>query len=889
MRHNGRSLKWLSLPLLEERTGLQISSLPYCYRILLENVLWSAHEKDVQADLTPFIERDGRPVPFRPVRILMQDFTGVPCIVDLAALREALASSGTAPQELQPRLPADLVIDHSVQLDQTASPEALAANMRLEMQRNAERYRLLKWSAQAFENLRVYPPGSGICHQLNLEHIATCVRIVDGGSSGEFIRPDTVLGTDSHTTTINALGVLGWGVGGIEAEAVMMGETLHLPLPPVTGVRLVGSLPPEVSATDLALTLTRLLREHKVVGHLVEFFGEGVNTLSLPDRVPAANMAPEYGATTGFFPLDRAAVEYLSATGRDPHLVSLVAEYGRLQRLLREDPAQEPQYDRVVEFDLGKVEPVVAGPRRPHEVVPVNGIGDYFDRLLRLPPSEGGLRREEGAPGVPPGPSTSLRDGDVVIASITSCTNTSSPSLLIAAALLARNAREAGLAVPPHVRTSFTPGSRAAVALLEKLGLMRDLEALGFHACAFGCATCIGNSGPLPEDVARAIRESGVTAVAVLSGNRNFENRIHPLVRANFLCSPEMVVAFALQGHVRSDPLDMPLNTADGSRVRLRDLRPTREQVARLAEQANDPELYRRAYREAESSAEWDSLTAAESDRDGRTARLYPWDPDSTYIRRPPFFDPPPDCRPAAAPCVIRNARCLAVLGDFVTTDHISPAGAIPPDSPAGRYLKDCGVAEKDFNTYGSRRGNHEVMVRGAFSNPRLRNRLTRRPGGWTVHLPSAQEMTIYEAAQRYRAEGVPLIILAGRMYGAGSSRDWAAKGTALLGVRAVIAESFERIHRCNLVEMGVLPLEFCDGATIESLGLSGRELYHLQPPAGEARPAFLQVTATAEDGAVISFRVRVRLDTDRDWDYLSYGGILPLIYCDLSRLSSRR
>jgi len=869
----------LSLARLQEETGLAVSRLPYCHRILLENLLWIAFEQGRAADLVPFTRRDGtHPIPFRPARILMQDFTGVPCIVDLAALREALLAAGTPLDRTRPRLPVHLVIDHSVQLEHTASPEALQANLRRELQRNTERYRLLKWSAAAFKNLHIFPPGSGICHQINLERLSSAVHLQTGPDGAEYVRPDTVLGTDSHTTTVNALGVLGWGVGGIEAEAVMMGEILELPLPPVTGVRLVGRLPPDASATDLALMLTRRLREAGVVGHMVEFFGEGVSTLSLTDRVPAANMAPEYGATAGFFPPDSASLQYLEMTGRDPELLALARNYLGSAMLFRTDPEEKPDYDRIIEFDLRTVRPVVAGPRRPHEVIPVSELESYFSHLCSTPPEQGGLGKRGGISASDRTTPHSLRDGDVVIASITSCTNTSSPALLIAAGLLAKRAVEAGLRVPPHVRTSFAPGSRAAVALLRKLDLLQHLESLGFHACAFGCATCIGNSGPLPDPIARTIREKDLVAAAVLSGNRNFEARIHPLVRANFLCSPAMVVAFALQGHVRSDPLRTPLPTAGGP-VRLGELWPTADEIRPLLDAAADPRLYQEAYAEPPDPA-WEALEAPADE-------VYRWDPGSTYIRKPPYFEPAPDCRPLPVTETV-SARCLLLLGDFVTTDHISPAGAIAADSPAGRYLREHGVAEAEFNTYGSRRGNHEVMLRGAFANPRLRNRMVARPGGWTRHHPSGEEMTVYDAAVRYRREGVPLVIVAGRMYGAGSSRDWAAKATALLGVRAVIAQSYERIHRSNLVEMGVLPLEFHEGDSAATLGLTGEEIFHIRLDPGDPVPVSATVRAISSDGREIRFPVRVRVATAREWEYLCHGGILPLVYCRLRTFPDR-
>jgi len=870
------SARMYSLAALDRELG-GVQRLPVTVKIILESLLRHqgepAFEPEHVVDFAAWSPRggDAREFPYQPARVLLQDFTGVPCVVDLAALRSAMQRAGRDPGLIEPRIPVDLVIDHSVQLDEAGRDSALDVNMTKEFERNAERYRFLRWGKQAFQTLNVLPPGLGICHQVNMEYLASCVRF-DGATAF----PDTLVGTDSHTVMINSMGVVGWGVGGIEAEAAMLGQPIPLLSPRVVGFRLDGRLPPSATPTDLALTVTEILRAQGVVGSFVEFHGEGLDTLSLADRAPVANMAPEYGATMGFFPIDAATLRYLRETGRSDAQIDLVERYCKEQGLWR-DPGADIAYSDLVKLDLSTIEPSVAGPRRPQERVSVSMLGSSFDAALSRPASEGGFSAGDGAGDAvfETKAGRALRHGSVVIASITSCTNTSNPTLLIGAGLMARRALEKGLSVPPHVRTSFAPGSRVVTEYLKRCGLLSDLNRLGFQVAAYGCATCIGNSGPLDDDIAEAIREHDLTVAAVLSGNRNFEGRIHPLTKANYLCSPPLVLAYALAGTVRIDLARDPLGTgADGRPVRMADLWPAPEEIASLLSTAADPALYRDAYRDiAESNPLWNRLPES-------AEPVFAWDPDSTYIREPSFFTDLPERAPALDD--IRDAAVLGLFGDFITTDHISPAGAIPSDSPAARYLRERGVAEADFNSYGSRRGNHEVMMRGTFGNIRIRNRLADGEGGRTVHVPSGEELSIYDAARRYAEEEIPLIVLAGRMYGAGSSRDWAAKGTALLGVRAVIAMSYERIHRSNLVEMGVLPLVFEEGRNAESLGLTGRERFTFRGLSDLAPGARIRVRAVAPDGAATEFDAIARIDTPMELDYFRHGGILPYVLRDL-------
>ena len=850
-----------------------ISRLPYALRILLENLLRREDGVTVTRDdiaalaaWNPHRASD-REIAFMPARVLLQDFTGVPAVVDLAALREAVRARGGDPRRVDPLRPADLVIDHSVQVDQFGTPGALTANTLLEHGRNQERYVFLRWGQRAFRGLRVVPPGTGIVHQVNLEHLAQVVLEEEG-----CLFPDTLVGTDSHTTMINGLGVLGWGVGGIEAEAAMLGQPMPMLLPAVVGFRLRGRLPAGSTATDLVLTATRMLRAHGVVGAFVEFFGDGLEALSLPDRATLANMAPEYGATVGFVPVDDETLRYLRLTGRPEEVVRRVEVYCKEQGLFRTSSAPEPTYTSVLDLDLAEVGPSLAGPRRPQDLVPLAGAPDSFRELLATQQQEG----KAGRASVPvrlAGEEAELGDGAVVIAAITSCTNTSNPSVMLGAGLLAQKAVARGLRPKPWVKTSLAPGSLVVADYLRRSGLMAPLEALGFHLVGFGCTTCIGNSGPLPEPVAAAVRDHGLVVAAVLSGNRNFEGRIHPQVRANYLASPPLVVAYALAGDMGLDLEHDPLGTgSDGKPVFLRDLWPTPAEVRDALASGVDREMFVRRYAEVFDGDEtWRGLSVPEGD-------TFAWDEASTYIRRPPYLDDMPPT--PLLPSDIRGARVLALLGDSVTTDHISPAGSIPADGPAGRYLIEQGIAPSAFNSFGSRRGNHEVMVRGTFGNIRLRNRLAPgTEGGWTDLLPGGERLTIYDAAQRYRAAGVPLLVIAGKEYGTGSSRDWAAKGTALLGVRAVIAESYERIHRSNLAGMGVLPLQFPDGVTPASIGLDGRETYDVEGlSAGLSPRQKIRVTATAADGTRRVFEAISRLDTPGEVDYYRHGGILPFV-----------
>ncbi|MBN2371488.1 MAG: aconitate hydratase AcnA [Vicinamibacteria bacterium] len=872
-----------------EKAGLapSLARLPFSVRVLLESLLRhccgplvSEEEVVRLARWRPKPERGE--IPFLPGRVILQDFTGVPAVVDLASMRAAFKRLGGDPKRINPRIPVDLVIDHSVQVDFAGSPDALRKNMALEFERNRERYALLRWSQRAFEGFRVVPPSAGIIHQVNLECLAEVVltRAIDGETVAF---PDTLVGTDSHTTMINGLGVLGWGVGGIEAEAAMLGQPLDMLVPEVVGVRLSGRLREGVTATDLVLTVTQLLRRKGVVEKLVEFFGPGVGVMSLADRATVANMAPEYGATTGFFPVDKVAIEYLRRTGRGAAAVDLVERYTKEQGLFRVEDGVQPEYSDVLALDLGDVEPSLAGPKRPHDRVALADMAASFDKALTAPVNERGfgLKTDAAAKRVAIDIADRSRDighGAVVIAAITSCTNTSNPSVMLGAGLIARAAAARGLRVPPHVKTSLAPGSQVVTEYLRKTGLLGDLEAIGFHVVGYGCMTCIGNSGPLAEPVSRAVRAGGLIASAVLSGNRNFEGRVHPDVKANYLASPMLVVAYALAGSVAVDLTRQPIGVDHGGRpVYLRELWPSHAQVEAL-DPVIDDKLFGDAYaRVFEGSASWNAIPAGES-------ALFDFQAESTYIREAPFFmdlalDPPPVRD-------IRDARILALLGDSVTTDHISPAGVIPEDSPAGKYLTEHGVSKSDFNSYGSRRGNDCVMARGTFGNVRLRNlMLPGVEGGFTIHVPSGEQMAIFDAAERYRAERTPLVVVAGREYGSGSSRDWAAKGTLLLGVHAVIAAGFERIHRSNLVGMGVLPLEFERGQNAESLGLTGREKLTI-PGVGEGLAPRQRLTVEVERSGRerSAFQVVARLDTPIEVKYYRNGGILHAVLRDLLR-----
>ena len=956
-----------SLKKLDERVEGDVFSLPFSVRVILESLLRNCggkfvSEADVEA-LASWPGSVGEELAYLPARVVMQDFTGVPAVVDLAAMRSAMREVGGDPKKINPLVPSDLVIDHSVQVDAFGSPAALQFNAAREFERNRERYEFLKWGQQAFDNFTVVPPATGIIHQVNLEYLARVVEVKDGVAM-----PDTLVGTDSHTTMINGLGVLGWGVGGIEAEAVTLGQPYYMLVPDVIGFKLTGALREGVTATDLVLTVTQMLRAHGVVGKFVEFYGEGLSKLSLPDRATIANMAPEYGATCSFFPVDAETTKYLLGTGRDAELAELVEAYCKQQGLWRTDETPDPRFSETLELDMDTVESSLAGPRRPQDRValddmqpsfrqalaemigatangsakngkddedaynhadeesfpasdtpnpdiPVRGAANEYegkeggavstgeshtsDDTESFPasdtpagsanatgegepdPTAGGGPSPEAPEALPEegetvtvtldGEEAELRHGSAVIAAITSCTNTSNPSVMIGAGLLAKKAVEKGLKVQPHVKTSLAPGSKVVTEYLETSGLLDYLEKLRFDVVGYGCTTCIGNSGPLPEAISEAVNENDLVVAAVLSGNRNFEGRINPDVRANYLASPPLVVAYALAGTVDIDLANDPLGIGeDGEPVRLKDIWPSQAEVAEEIEGALDPEIYRRQYADVYTGNEqWNEVDVPSGD-------LYEWDPDSTYIQEPSFFKGlSPDPEPLTD---VEGARVLVKVGDSVTTDHISPAGAIPSKSPAGQYLISKGVDPRNFNSYGSRRGNHEVMVRGTFGNIRLRNQLVSREGGYTVHFPDGEETTIYEASVKYQEEGVPLVVLAGKEYGTGSSRDWAAKGSFLLGVKAVIAESFERIHRSNLIGMGVIPLQFTGGENADALGLTGHETYDVEGLTDLSPGAELTVRATSDAGETKEFKARARVDSPVEVEYLRNGGILQTV-----------
>ena len=870
-----------------------VSRLPFSIKLLLEAALrnldgFQVTEEDVRHlamwSPTPSPSPNGRgeEFPFKPARVVMQDFTGVPCVVDLAAMRDSVKRLGGDPKKINPLVPVDLVIDHSVQVDYFGTELALMRNAQVEFERNGERYQFLRWGAQAFNNLRVVPPSTGIIHQVNLEYLAQGVLVKDG-----VIFPDTLVGTDSHTTMINGLGVLGWGVGGIEAEAVMLGQPLYMVMPQVIGFKLAGSLREGVTATDLVLTVTQMLRKKGVVDKFVEFYGTGLSSMSLPDRATIANMAPEYGATCGFFPTDAETLRYLRRTGRGKS-ADLLEAYAKEQGLFRTDGIPDPVFTDTLELDLGTVEPSLAGPKRPQDRVPLREMKSSFRKSLTAPVKDRGyglskddldkkiaIRSDDLSRQAAKAATMNIGHGVVVIAAITSCTNTSNPSVMLGAGLLAKKAVEAGLCAKPYVKTSLAPGSKVVTEYLKKSGTLPYLEQLGFNVAAFGCTTCIGNSGPLPEPVSKAVTEGNLVASAVISGNRNFEGRVHPIVKANFLASPPLVVAYALAGTTDIDLIAEPLGTGkDGRPVHLKDIWPTQKEIADAMAASIDPEMFERSYGNVFSgNPTWNEIPVSGGE-------LYEWSESSTYIQNPPFFEGLTlDTEPLAE---IRGARVLGLFGDSITTDHISPAGNIAKDSPAGRYLIEHGVQPQDFNQYGTRRGNDRVMTRGTFANIRIKNlMLGGKEGGYTLHLPDGVEMPMYDAAMKYKAEGVPLIVIAGKEYGTGSSRDWAAKGVMQLGVKAVIAESFERIHRSNLVGMGVLPLVFQNGHAerAESLGLTGRETFDILGVSDNIQPRQgLTVKAIKEDGSVITFKVTARLDTPVEVNYYKNGGILPTV-----------
>jgi aconitate hydratase len=897
---SGRRLDYYSLPAFSARSGVDITRLPFSLKILLENLLRHEDGKNVkQRDVLALAEWNPKAKPstevaFHPARVVLQDFTGVPAVVDLAAMRDAMAQMGGDPSQINPLFPAELVIDHSVQVDAYGSPQALGINARLEFHRNRERYQLLRWAQTAYANFKVVPPDTGIVHQVNLEYLARVVFEQDGVAY-----PDSLVGTDSHTTMINGLGVLGWGVGGIEAEAAMLGQPINLLVPNVVGFRLHGALPPGSTATDLVLTVTRLLRNAGVVAKFVEFYGDGLPNLSLADRATIGNMSPEFGSTCAIFPIDEATLDYLRLTGRSPEQVQLVEAYARAQGLFHTRSSPDPRFSSTLDLNLATVRPSMAGPKRPQDQVlladmkkcwpdALQGLLEGVSRAgAKAPrggtanavPEDGLTDAERGTLPIARGQDFYLGHGAVVIAAITSCTNTSNPSVMMAAGLLARHARARGLRSKPWVKTSLAPGSLVVTEYLRAAGVLEDLEALGFHLVGYGCTTCIGNSGPLPEPVVRAISDGGLVVASVLSGNRNFEGRINSLVRANYLASPPLVVAHALVGRVGVDFEREPLGVDDaGQQVFLRDIWPSPAAVAEAITASLSSDMYRETYaRVFDGDAAWQNMQVPVGDR-------FEWDPQSTYVRKPTFFSDMP-AQPGRL-LDIEQARVLCLLGDSVTTDHISPAGSIPVDSPAGEYLRSRGVTREDFNSYGARRGNHEVMVRGTFANVRLRNLLAPgMEGWWTRHQPSHEQLSIYDASVRYAAESVPLLVIAGREYGSGSSRDWAAKGTFMLGIKAVLAISFERIHRSNLIGMGVLPLQFLEGEDAETLGLTGRESFDIQGIASErtsngglsvGKP--LTVRATTDDGVLKTFQVVTRIDTLAELDYYQHGGILQYV-----------
>ena len=879
LKVGGQTYQIYSLPTLEKAGFPGVSRLPFSMKVLLENLLRREDNAFVKADdiravagwdATGSAEKE---ISFMPARVLLQDFTGVPCVVDLAAMRDAMVSLGGNPDRVNPLQPVELVIDHSVQVDYFGRPDALALNAELEFSRNKERYAFMRWGQRAFNNFKVVPPDTGIVHQVNVEYLARVVfsQTVDGVQEAY---PDTLVGTDSHTTMVNGLGVVGWGVGGIEAEAAMLVQPSSMLIPKVLGVRLTGSLKPGITATDLVLTVTERLRKHGVVGKFVEFFGEGLKHLTIADRSTLGNMCPEYGATVAIFPIDALTLDYLRLTNRDASRVALVEAYAKAQGMFREEGQPDAVYSESIEISLDAIEPSLAGPKRPQDRVALNAAKPAFASALPAMKEQAkAAAAQSGAVAVAEQTVAGMADGSVVIAAITSCTNTSNPSVLVAAGLLAKKAAEKGLTRKPWVKTSLAPGSKVVTEYLDAAGLTPYLEQLGFHTVGYGCTTCIGNSGPLPDEVSATIREGSLVVASVLSGNRNFEGRIQQDVRANYLASPPLVVAYAIAGSMLTDITTEPLGTGtDGAPVYLKDVWPTEQELQQTVARVVTNEQYRKSYANVfDGDARWQGLQIPEGNR-------FDWEADSTYVRRPTFLEGMTMEQPKAAD--ITGARVLALLGDSVTTDHISPAGNIKADSPAGKYLQEHGVKPVDFNSYGARRGNHEVMMRGTFANTRLRNQVAPgTEGGWTTLLPAGGVMSIYDASVQYREAGVPLIVIAGKEYGSGSSRDWAAKGTFLLGVKAVIVESFERIHRSNLVNMGVLPLQFKAGENAASLGLTGTEEFSLVGVADKLSPrGDVTVQAKAADGSVRSFTVTCRIDTPEELVAFRHGGILPYV-----------
>ena len=882
---NGKDYTYFSLTEAEKNGLMGISRLPFSLKVLLENLLRHEDGRSVKADdirdFAQWLDNKGRTskeIAYRPARVLMQDFTGVPAVVDLAAMRDATENLGGQTSAINPQVPVDLVIDHSVMVDFFGGPDAFERNVEREYERNGERYTFLKWGQQAFDNFRVVPPGTGICHQVNLEYLAQTVwtRNVPLSSGGveTIAYPDTLVGTDSHTTMVNGLSVLGWGVGGIEAEAAMLGQPVTMLIPEVVGFELTGRMAEGITATDLVLVVVQMLRERGVVGKFVEFYGSGLDHLSLEDQATIANMAPEYGATCGFFPIDADTTKYLKATGREADRIKLVEDYARAQGMWRESGTEAPVFTDTLHLDLADVVPSISGPKRPQDRVVLAGADKAFEGIMASEYKRDGRGERYAVEGE----EYDLGNGDVVVAAITSCTNTSNPSVLVAAGLVARNARARGLDVKPWVKTSLAPGSQVVTDYLEKAGLQDDLDALGFNLVGYGCTTCIGNSGPLEPAISKAIHDNDLVACSVLSGNRNFEGRISPDVRANFLASPPLVVAYAIAGSMYVDVASDALGQdADGNDVFLKDIWPSSDEIAGIVREVVTEQMFRERYGDVfKGDDKWRAIDAGE----GQT---YGWDSSSTYVQNPPYFEGM--TMDASTIENVSGARVLALLGDSITTDHISPAGAIKQDSPAGEYLRDHQVRPVEFNSYGSRRGNHEVMMRGTFANIRIRNRmLDNVEGGYTLHVPSGEQMPIYDAAMRYQEEGTPLVVFAGKEYGTGSSRDWAAKGTRLLGVRAVIAESFERIHRSNLVGMGVLPLVFTGGQSWESLGLKGRETVDIEGVDTLSPAQTMKATVTFDDGRTEQIELLSRIDTVDELAYFNDGGILHHVLRNLNR-----
>ncbi|MDQ0176422.1 aconitate hydratase AcnA [Bacillus chungangensis] len=880
----GKKYHYYRLAAIEEAGVAKVSRLPYSIKVLLESVLRQVDGRVITKEHVENLAKWGSDdiqegdVPFKPSRVILQDFTGVPAVVDLASLRKAMADMGGNPDLINPEIPVDLVVDHSVQVDRYGTQDALQLNMDLEFERNAERYQFLSWAQKAFENYRAVPPATGIVHQVNLEYLASVVHAIETPTGDFEAYPDTLVGTDSHTTMINGIGVLGWGVGGIEAEAGMLGQPSYFPIPEVVGVKLLGELPNGATATDLALKVTQVLRSHGVVGKFVEFFGPGVSKLPLADRATVANMAPEYGATCGFFPVDAEALDYLRLTGRSEEHIQLVEQYLKANDMFFTADKEDPIYKDLIEINLAEIEPNLSGPKRPQDLIPLSAMKKSFNDALVAPAGNQGFGldaaevNKEATVSFKNGDKATMKTGAIAIAAITSCTNTSNPYVMLGAGLVAKKAVEKGLEVPKFVKTSLAPGSKVVTGYLRDSGLLPYLDKLGFNLVGYGCTTCIGNSGPLKEEIEKAISESDLLVTSVLSGNRNFEGRIHPLVKANYLASPPLVVAYALAGTVNIDLQNDPIGKdKDGNDVFFKDIWPTTEEVKAAVSASVTPALFRKEYeRVFDDNKRWNEIKTSNEP-------LYTWDENSTYIQNPPFFEgltPNPGKVEA-----LSNMRIVGKFGDSVTTDHISPAGAIGKDTPAGKYLRENGVEIRDFNSYGSRRGNHEVMMRGTFANIRIKNQIAPgTEGGYTTHWPTNEVMSIYDACMKYQKDSTGLVVLAGKDYGMGSSRDWAAKGTNLLGIKTVIAESFERIHRSNLVLMGVLPLQFKKGENADVLGLTGKEMIHVHVDESVKPRDIVKVTAADEDGSKKEFEVLVRFDSDVEIDYYRHGGILPMV-----------